>query len=93
MGLLFVNGKLERMLEPGAHAFWKFDRTIQTCVTSTRGCRALEVSGQEILSKDKVSLRLNLSASYRVADAETGLHSAVSDFGDVPVQGAPVRSP
>ncbi len=80
VGLLFVNGKLERMLEPGAHAFWKFDRTLQVRHVDTR-LQALEVTGQEILSKDKVSLRLNLSATYRVADAEKAV-LALSDFGD-----------
>ena len=32
--------------------------------------QAIEVSGQEILTKDRVSLRINLSGSYRVTDPE-----------------------
>ncbi len=78
VGLLFVNGKLDRTLEPGAHAFWKFGRTIQTRVVDTR-LQSVEVSGQEILTKDKVSLRLNLTASYRVADVQTAF-TQLSDF-------------
>ncbi len=39
------------------------------------------MSGQEILSKDKVSLRLNLAASFRVVDAAAAF-TAVTDFGD-----------
>ncbi|MDJ0789501.1 MAG: slipin family protein [Myxococcota bacterium] len=80
VGLLFVNGKLERTLAPGAHAFWTFDRTLQVRYVDLR-LQTLEVTGQEILSKDKVSLRLNLSATYRVADAEKAV-TALSDFGD-----------
>jgi regulator of protease activity HflC (stomatin/prohibitin superfamily) len=39
------------------------------------------VSGQEILSKDKVSLRLNLTATYRVTDPKLA-YTALSDYGD-----------
>ncbi|MDJ0852015.1 MAG: slipin family protein, partial [Myxococcota bacterium] len=28
-GLLLVNGRLEKVLEPGNHAFWNFNRTVQ----------------------------------------------------------------
>jgi regulator of protease activity HflC (stomatin/prohibitin superfamily) len=80
VGLLLVNGRLERVLEPGSHAFWKFNRTIQVKVLDTR-LQALEVSGQEILSKDKVSLRLNLTATYRVTDPKLA-YTALSDYGD-----------
>jgi regulator of protease activity HflC (stomatin/prohibitin superfamily) len=69
VGLLFVDGVLERRLAPGPHAFWKFNRTIQVRHVDMR-LQTLEVSGQEILTKDKVSLRLNLTASYRVTEPE-----------------------
>jgi len=80
VGLLLVNGKLERELAPGAHAFWKWGRSLAVRQVDTR-LQTLEVSGQEILSKDKVSLRLNLSAMYRVMDAVKAF-TALSDFGD-----------
>jgi regulator of protease activity HflC (stomatin/prohibitin superfamily) len=80
VGLLLVNGRLERVLGPGSHAFWKFNRTLQVKHLDTR-LQALEVSGQEILSKDKVSLRLNLTGSYRVTDPKLA-YTALSDFGD-----------
>lgn len=80
VGLLLVNGKLERLLGPGAHAFWKFNRTLSVRHVDTR-LQSLEVSGQEILSKDKVSLRLNLAASFRVADAQKAF-TALTDFAD-----------
>ena len=35
----------------------------------------LEISGQEILSKDRVSLRINLSASIKIHDAELAASS------------------
>src|SRR5690606_18024660 len=33
--------------------------------------QAMDVSGQEILTKDRVSLRVNLSATYKVVDPES----------------------
>jgi regulator of protease activity HflC (stomatin/prohibitin superfamily) len=41
--------------------------------------QAMEVQGQEILSKDKVSLRINLSAIYRVVDPVTA-RKALGNF-------------
>ena len=67
IGLLFVDGELARTLTPGLHAFWRFNRSMKVESVDLR-LQALEVSGQDILTKDKVSLRVNLSAVYRVAD-------------------------
>ena len=79
-GLLIVNGRLERVLEPGPHAFWKFNRTLQVKYMDMR-LQSVEVQGQEILTKDKVSLRLNLSATLRVVDAQQAF-TALKDFGE-----------
>jgi len=80
VGALYVDGKLSKTLEPGTHAFWKVTRKLRTVVTETR-LQTLEVSGQEILTKDKVSLRLNLTAGYRVSDALLAF-SKLADFGE-----------
>jgi len=66
-GLLRVDGKVERLLEPGAHAFWKFGRNVAVELVDLR-LQALEVTGQEILTRDKVALRLNLSATWRYTE-------------------------
>ncbi len=67
-GLLFVDGELIRELAPGLHVFWKFNRGIVVDLVDLR-VRALEVGGQEILTKDKVALRINLTANYQFTDA------------------------
>jgi regulator of protease activity HflC (stomatin/prohibitin superfamily) len=72
VGVLTVDGKRERMLKPGTYAFWKFTRAVDVELIDTR-LQALEVSGQEILTKDKVALRVNLAATYRFADVEQAL--------------------
>jgi regulator of protease activity HflC (stomatin/prohibitin superfamily) len=68
VGVFYVDGKLHGMLEAGMHAFWRFNRDVRAEIVDLR-LQVLEVAGQEILTKDKVSLRVNLTAGYRVSDA------------------------
>ncbi len=67
-GLLFVDGKLQAPLPAGVHGFWSYQHTIAVELVDLR-MQNMDVQGQEILSKDKVSLRINLSANYRITDA------------------------
>lgn len=65
-GLLFLDGKFVRVLGPGTHAFWAV-RAPRIAVIDLRR-QTLEVLGQEILTKDKVSLRINVTAEFQVLD-------------------------
>ncbi|NIV18912.1 MAG: slipin family protein [Woeseiaceae bacterium] len=69
VGLLYVDGELTRSLAPGFHAFFAVERGVTVELFDTR-VQTLEVSGQEILTKDKVSLRINLTATYQLTDVE-----------------------
>ncbi len=64
-GLLYVDQEFQAQLQPGVHAWWVFGRSLHTEVFDLR-LQTLEVSGQDILSKDRVPLRLNLTAGYRI---------------------------
>jgi len=66
-GILYVDGKVVRRLAPGAYGFWRFNRNVAVEVLDLR-VQAMEVTGQEILTRDKVSLRLNLAATWRYTD-------------------------
>ena len=66
-GLLFVDGFFEKMLAPGNYFFWKNHQTITVAKGDTR-IQTLEVLGQEILTKDKVQLRLNFAVQYQLND-------------------------
>ncbi|WP_431208479.1 slipin family protein [Burkholderia cepacia] len=67
VGMLKIDGKIERLLDAGVLAFWRFNRDIAVELVDLR-VQALEVGGQEILTRDKVALRLNLSATWCYAD-------------------------
>ncbi|GFE81823.1 hypothetical protein GCM10011487_38230 [Steroidobacter agaridevorans] len=78
VALLVVDGKFTRLLEPGLHAFWKFQRTVKVELVDRR-VQTMEVSGQDILTRDKVSLRVNLTALWQVEDVVLA-RSALQNF-------------
>ncbi len=69
VGFLMVNGNTVKTLSPGVHMFLKFNRVIEVKHYDLR-LQAMEVNGQEILTKDRVSLRINLSATWQINNAE-----------------------
>jgi regulator of protease activity HflC (stomatin/prohibitin superfamily) len=79
-GLLFVDGKLARTLAPGAYAFWNFQKNVGVEMIELR-VQSLEVTGQELLTRDKVSLRVNLAASIRITDP-VAARTKVAKYGD-----------
>lgn len=78
VGLLMLDGVMSGRLEPGVHAFWA-QRPAATVKLVDLRQRAHEVAGQEILTRDRVTIRVNLTAVYRVTDPERAV-SAVTDF-------------
>lgn len=66
-GLVFVDNTLEQVLGAGSYAFWNFQKNVAVETIELR-VQSMEVSGQELLTRDKVSLRVNLAASVRVTD-------------------------
>ena len=78
-GLLFIDGKLAERLAPGRHAFWQVQRTVKIAKVDMRP-QPLEVTAQEILTKDRVGIRVTLTAFFRIVDPE----KAQTASGDVP---------
>src|ERR1044072_9359890 len=70
VGVVYVDGKLHAVLEPGLTVFWRFGRDLRVELADLR-LQVIEVAGQEILPKDKVPLRVTLNAGYRVTDVLT----------------------
>jgi regulator of protease activity HflC (stomatin/prohibitin superfamily) len=66
-GLAFQNGRLSATLSPGVHAFWRGEGEVKIVQVDLRE-QAADVAGQEIMTADKVTLRLNAVVTYRVAD-------------------------
>jgi len=67
-GVLFLDGRFVALLEPGLYAFWRGVADVRVVEVDLREA-SLDVGGQEIMTADKVTLRLNAVVAYRVADA------------------------
>lgn len=68
VGVLYVDGAYVDTLSPGRHAFWKNVAKVTLVPVDLREAMH-DVAGQEIMTADKVTLRLNATVTYRVADA------------------------
>ena len=67
VALVFIDGVYDRLLKPGSHAFWSVGPKVEAKIVDTRR-QALEVAQQELLTKDRVTIRVNLSVLYKVVD-------------------------
>ncbi len=65
--LLFVDGALAETLTPGRHLFWQMRRKLKVQTFDLRP-QTLEVTAQEILTKDRIALRVTLAAFWRILD-------------------------
>ncbi|MFI7612253.1 slipin family protein [Nonomuraea terrae] len=77
--LMYVDGRLRRVLEPGRHRH-RARRT--TLLTVDLRPRLLNVPGQEVLTSDGVSVRVTVTARWKIADvvAFTGAAAAPEQF-------------
>ena len=68
-GLLYVEGRFVERLAPGRHSFWTVDRKVEVRPIDLRP-QAVEITAQEMLTKDRISLRVTLTALRRIVDPE-----------------------
>ena len=74
-GVLFLDGRYTNTLDAGPWAFWKGAADVRVVEVDLREM-SLDVVGQEIMSADKVTLRLNAVATYRVVDPRQAVCTA-----------------
>jgi len=74
-GLLYVDGELTKVMEPGVYYYWKGDKLAIIKKVDLR-TQQVEISGQELLTKDKAAVRLNVLAAYGVVDIRKALDEA-----------------
>lgn len=68
-GLLIIDGEMKERLAPGRHAFWSVGRTVRIAKVDLRP-QPIEVTAQEILTKDRIGIRVTLTAFHKVIDPE-----------------------
>lgn len=75
---LYFNKKFVRLLDAGTYYFWKTNVSVETKIVDMRVTR-MNVIGQEILTGDKVSVRINFSCNYRITDC-IKIAAEIDDF-------------
>jgi regulator of protease activity HflC (stomatin/prohibitin superfamily) len=68
VGVTFQDGAFVETLPPGQYAWWKGMGDARVVDVDLRE-QTLDVAGQEIMTADKVTLRMNAVVTYRVVDA------------------------
>ncbi|MCP4347943.1 MAG: slipin family protein [Desulfobacterales bacterium] len=76
-GVLFKDGEYVDTFSPGQYLFWNNVGKIKFYHVDMREI-VLDVSGQEIMTSDKVTLRMNAVVNYQVVDA----HKSITTVDD-----------
>lgn len=77
---LYFNQKFIKILDAGTYYFWKNGVKIDVGFVDTR-LTQMDITGQEILTQDKVSFRINFVCNYRVTDYVKIL-TEIDDFAE-----------
>lgn len=77
-GLLYENGEFKKLLGKGVYKLPSegFEKEI---VIVDKRTKTLTITGQEILTKDKLNLRLNILVKYKITDPLKAIHE-VEDY-------------
>jgi len=79
VALLYEDGAFARTLKPGKHEIGGFfDSTSRSVKLVDLRERSLTIKGQEILTADKVAIRVSLLVYFRVTDAESASHNVAA---------------
>lgn len=84
-GLWYEDGRLTKTLDAGYYKIprksgWKRQPTVECVLVDVRE-RDLTIKGQEILTADKVAIRVSILAQFRVTDPQAAVH-VVENFED-----------
>lgn len=67
-GLVYIDNVQQPPLTQGRYHYWLVNQTVDSQVADLR-LQTCEVSGQELLTEDKVTVRANVVCNYRITDA------------------------
>ena len=74
VGVLFVNGEFSDILPAGKQVFWKDMAVIKIVLIEQRE-QVMDISGQELMTQDKVTLRMNGQLTYRIVDVRKSVET------------------
>ncbi len=74
-GLLYLEGRLVQRLAPGRHTYWNVNRKVEVKRVDLRP-QVVEITAQEMLTNDRIALRVTLTAFRRIVDPERAAAAA-----------------
>lgn len=77
-GLVYYDNVMKRELSKGVYRFWNYAHSITYTILDMRQ-KELDIVGQEILTKDKIGIRMNIACMYKIRDAVEFL-ATISDL-------------
>ncbi|MBN1285075.1 MAG: slipin family protein [Anaerolineae bacterium] len=78
-GLLYKDGRFVRLLEPGRYRFWRWEKVSVVRVSLRQMSQV--ISGQAMLTADRIEVRVSLVVQYTVADPALAV-GAVESYTD-----------
>lgn len=75
-GLLYRSGKFEKLLEPGRYTLWQWEHKRIERVDMRETSQTIE--GQEILTSDKIGVRVTLVAQYAITNPVLAKHAVAN---------------
>ena len=96
-GLWYEDGALTKVLGAGRYEIppqqkWFRELPKVECILVDMRERDLTIKGQEILTADKVAIRVSILVQFSVTDAKAAIHT-VENYEDRSVQRHPTRGP
>ncbi len=80
-GLKYVGGRFIEQLAPGRHVTWSYPEAKVTVAVLDTRLQQVTVPAQDLMTRDKVTLRLTLTVEYAPSDLPMATH-AVADVRD-----------
>ena len=73
-GVLYFNNQMVGELTAGTYFYWTYAKDVECQVVDLKA-RFIEVNGQEILTADRIGIRVNLLCTYRVTQVKRMLET------------------
>lgn len=67
MGILYYNNQVAGELGAGTYYYWLYSRDVMGRIVDLKS-HSLEITGQEILTADRIGVRVNLTCTYRIVE-------------------------
>lgn len=77
-GLLHVQGRFVRVLAPGRYAFWSTRESPVDVQSIDMRITQTTLGAQELMTKDKVTLRLSLTVEFAIEDPAVATHAVAN---------------